>query len=214
MWRAELFAGLSLALAPNVLASAAEPPPILQITIEPIRPGKEAEYGAIEVELAALCARQRCPNSYLALLSLDAPKQVYWLVSYESQADVERVAAGYADNQPLLDGMRALAAKKTGIADATTEIWTKLRADSSDDVPWQIGATRFAVIATETARGGAVFETSAGRRFVIAAVETSAAAAEVAGRMGASARVFEVRASWSLPSADWRAANPDLWTGH
>jgi hypothetical protein len=213
MRRAHLVAGLALAMAPSIPAVAAEPPAILQITIEPIRPGREAEYGAIEEELAALCSRLGCPNSYLALLSLDTPKEVWWLVGYESQADVERVAAAYAGNQALLDGMRALAAQKIGIADATTEYWVKQSADSRAAVPWQIGATRFAVIGAEGGRGGTGFETSDGRRFVLAAAKTGAAAAEVAVRLGSSARVFEVRTSWSRPAQEWTAANPELWAG-
>jgi hypothetical protein len=207
------FLGLVLAMAHSTQAFTAETPPLLQITIEPIRPGKEAEYGAIEEELALLCARLGCPNSYLALLSLDTPKETWWLVSYASQADVERVAAGYTGNQPLLDGLRALAAKKIGIADAPTEHWTKPSADSSAAGPWQIGATRFAVIATEGGSGFTVFETSDGRRFVVAGAETGAAAAVVATRLGSSARVFEVRVSWSRPAQEWTAANPELWAG-
>jgi hypothetical protein len=189
---------------------AAEPPPILQITIEEILPGKETEYGAIEEDLAQLCATRGCPNSYLALLSHAAPREVWWFVSYGSQAEVERVAASYASNQPLLDAMRALAAKKNGIATRPSEHWTKLNADLSDAAPWRIGTTRFAVIAT-VARGGAVFETADQRRFTIVSADTLAEAAETAVRLGQNARVFEIRPSWSQPAKEWTTARPDLW---
>jgi hypothetical protein len=209
--RARLVAGLVLVMAPWAFGLAADAPPILQITIEPIRPGKEAEYGSIEEDLATLCARLGCPNRYLALLSVDAPREVWWLVAYESQAEVERVAAGYANNQPLLDAMSVLTAKKDGLAEAPTERWTKHRADLSDAAPWQIGATRFVVIATSAARGGAIFETADEQRFAIAGAETGAAATEAAARLGPSARTFEVRPTWSQPAEEWTMANPDLW---
>jgi hypothetical protein len=70
----------------------------------------------------------------------------------------------------------------------------------------------FVVIATEGSRG-AVFETSDAGRFAITAVDSLAAAVEVAARLGPSARVFEVRPSWSRPSLEWTAANPGLWDG-
>jgi hypothetical protein len=112
----------------------------------------------------------------------------------------------------LLDAMSALTARKNGVAEAPTERWTRLRADLSDAAPWQLGTTRFAVIATLAARRGAVFESADEQRFTIAAAETRAAAAELAARLGPGARVFEVRPSWSRPAKEWAAANPDLWT--
>jgi hypothetical protein len=201
---------LVLSMAPCSITLAAEPPPILQITIEPILPGKEAEYAAIEEDLARLCATRGCPNSYLALLSLAAPKEVWWFVAYRSQAEVESVAASYAGNPALLEALRALTAKKNGIAAEPSEHWTKLNADLSDGAPWQIGTTRFAVIAT-LAAGGAVFEAPDGRRFAIVSAETLADAAETAVRLGPSARVFEIRPSWSRPDKEWTTARPELW---
>lgn len=212
MRRVRLVAAVVLAMTASSLTLGAEPPPILQITIEGIAPGKEAEYGVIEEDLAKLCARLDCPNNYLALLSLDAPQEVWWFVSYDSQADVERVAAGYASNRPLLEAMRALAARKSGFAAQPVEHWTKLRADLSDAVSWAIGTTRFAVIATLASGGGTVFETADERYFTILTANKRAEATAAAVRLGADARVFEVRPSWSRPAADWTIASPDIWT--
>jgi hypothetical protein len=189
---------------------AEDAPPIVQITIERIEPGKESEYDAIEEELANVCARLGCPNSYLALLSVDAPKEVWWFVSYSSDAEVARVAAAYASNQPLLDALRVGAAKKSGIAAAPSEHMTKHRPDLSDGSPWRIGTTRFAAIAP-TVGTGAVFESADETRFTIAAASTRAAAAKAAARLGPSARVFEVRPTWSRPAREWTAANAELW---
>jgi hypothetical protein len=185
-------------------------PPILQITVERLRSGRELEYGAIEEDLAEVCARLGCPNSYLALLSVDEPKEVWWLVSYASQADVARVAEGYASNQPLLDAMRALTAKKAGIAETTAEHKTVHRADLSDTAAWRIGATRFAAIAPKAA-AGAVFESTPAQRFTIVAADTRTEAAEAAARLGPDARIFEVRPTWSRPATNWAVANPALW---
>jgi hypothetical protein len=192
--------------------AAQEPPPILQITIERIKPGGEAEYGVIEERLAEVCARLGCPNAYLAQLSVDEPKEVWWFVMYPSQADIDRVAQAYEQNQPLLKAMRELAALKKDITDEPIAYFTSYRADLSGDPTWRVGSEAFTVIATapDLSRG-AVFEAPDGTRFEIVTETKHADASSAAARLGPTARVFEVRPTWSKPDDAWKAANPELW---
>src|SRR5690606_28315617 len=52
----------------------------------------EARYGALEECMAEACGRLGCPNAYLALESVDGPKEVWWIVDYADDAD--RVVIG------------------------------------------------------------------------------------------------------------------------
>jgi hypothetical protein len=191
---------------------AQQPPPILQITIERLEPGREAQYGDLERRLLEVCTRLSCPNAYLALESVAAPKEVWWLIMYESAAEVERVGNAYATNQPLLDSMRELQALKTGISAVTGEHITKLQVDSSDASPWRVGSEPFVMIATSTDAGrGAVFAAPDGTRYSIVSAPTRVAAEVAAAELGENAQVFEARPEWSRPDIDWVAANPELW---
>src|SRR5262245_42369366 len=80
-------------------------PPILQIVREKLHAGVKAEYGRIEEELLYACRTLRAPNRYLALVDAD---EVWWLNMYGSQAEVDRVAAGYAANTALMAKLQEL----------------------------------------------------------------------------------------------------------
>jgi hypothetical protein len=189
---------------------ADQSPAILQITIERIRPGGEARYGELEERMAETCRRLECPNSYLALESVAAPKEVWWFVEYAADAEVERVRRAYEQNPPLLTALAELAALKKNITDAPVEHMTKHRADLSVSAPWRIGSEPFVAIATQTA-AGSVFESSEHAMFTVVSAASLVEANAVAATLGPSARVFRVQPSWSRPAERWVAANPELW---
>jgi hypothetical protein len=200
---------LGLMLMPS-LSAAEQPPAILQITIERIHASGEAAYGAIEEKLREVCVRLGCPNRYLALESIASPKEVWWLVAYATEDDVDRVAQSYARNEQLLNAMNDLAALKSEIVDAPTAHMTSHRVDSSDGAAWRVGFEPFVVIA-EDAGSGAVFESREHRMFTFAAAASLPEAEAAAAKLGATARPFRVRPSWSVPEDAWAAANPQLW---
>lgn len=194
--------------------SAQSPPPLLQIVQERLNPDAEQAYGKIEEELARLCARMNCPNRYLALASVTLPREVWWLNGYASQADVDRVAQGYARNTALTRAMRELSQGKKGLTSEPIDMMTTLRHDLSDASPWRIGELRFAVIVetrTPVKAAGAVFQVRDGRAFVFAAASDREEADRLASVLGRDARVFEVRPQWSFPSDAWVARNPEVW---
>lgn len=198
-----------LLIAMTTLHTAFAQPPILQITIERIEPGGEAEYARVEELLKETCVRLHCPNAYLALESVGAPKEIWWLVTYDSQGDVERVAAEYAANEPLLNEMAALTALKKDIAAAQASLMTRRQGDAA---AWGIGAEPFAVIATGVSASGVpVFESEDGALFAIAGAASRTDAEASAARLGPSARIFTIRPEWSKPEASWVDANPRFW---
>ncbi len=202
---------LSLVSMSILLPTLAQtPPPILQITVERVKPGAEADYGRIEERLKDVCIKMSCPNAYLALESVEGPKEVWWLVMYGSEDDVERVAAEYAANEQLLKEMSALNALKKNITYAPISHMTTRQ---GAPWPWRIGAELFAVIApVEDFSHPGVFESKDGARFAIVSAATRAAADAEAAALGTAARVFATRPEWSKPDDAWVDANPQLWS--
>jgi hypothetical protein len=194
----------------NDAMNVSRPPPILLITIERLKAGGEAEYGRLEAALAETCVRLECPNSYLALEAVTPPKEVWWLVAFASQADVDRVSQAYAQNEPLMTALQEAGVLKRALADEAVAHMTTYRADHGD-ADWRIGATALVVIAPAAHPGaGAVFETR-DACFTIAAATTPEEAAAAAASLGPSARTFMARPEWSKPEPAWIAANPGLW---
>src|SRR5260370_40840796 len=85
------------------------------------------------------------PNRYLALASLTLRTEVWWLNTYASPADVDRIAEAYARNTELMTAMRELAQGKKGLASDPVDLMATLRSELSDASPWLIGELRFAV---------------------------------------------------------------------
>jgi len=194
--------------------SAQSPPALLQIVQERLNRDAEQAYGKIEEELAHLCARMSCPNPYLALASVTLPREVWWLNTYASRGDVDRVAQGYARNTALITAMRELAQRKNNLTGKPVDMMTIFRRDLSDASPWQIGEMRFVVILEMHApakASGAVFEVPDGRGFVFAAASNNTEVRRLVSALGPGSRVFEVRPPWSLPDAKWVLRNPELW---
>jgi hypothetical protein len=208
--------GAALLLAPLAtgMVAARDAPSLLQITIETIKPGRLAQYDAVELRLAEMCERRKCPNSYLALESTTAPTAVWWLVEYASQLEVDRVAKAYQDDAALLRDLTELSAQKQEFTDEPVSRMTTRRADLGDSAAWRIGEVPFAVIAEQRGaapRVGAVFDSADGARLVVVGAATRTEADTAAAMLGEGARVFRVHPSWSMPAAAWVAANPELW---
>ena len=58
------------------IATPSQPPQILQIHREALKPGSEAVYQDIEEDTARLQAKLGCPHPYLAIESLTGSKEV------------------------------------------------------------------------------------------------------------------------------------------
>lgn len=57
------------------ITASAQPPPLLQIVREPLKPGTEAAFNAIEEERAHLSATLACPHPYLGAKAITGPKE-------------------------------------------------------------------------------------------------------------------------------------------
>lgn len=207
-----LLAASSVALAALQVAAPVEPPAILQVYREPLKPGARARYDRLESDTAQHCAQLRCPHPYLALESLNGPKEIWWLNGYDSDADRKRVADAWAASAEILGVLGRNAKKKTALVGKSVESLARYRPDLSAGEPWRLGRGAFLVIWSGTgtpALEGTVYETDDHTRFALVSARTREEATAVAAR--AKARVFEVRPSWSHADEAWIASEPELW---
>jgi hypothetical protein len=196
------------------IATSAQPPPLLQILREPLRPGTEAAFNAIEQERARVSATLGCPHPYLGAESLTGPKEIWWFNGYESSMERLRVYDAYAKNAPLMEAFEKTAKPKADLTLKPIEVFVSYRPDQSEGAPWLLGHGRFLVITMmDPARrlAGSVFEGTDGTRFVITSTYTHEQAEAAKASAGGDATVLAIRPSWSFPSAEWIAADPEFW---
>jgi hypothetical protein len=204
----------AILLAGFAVQTQEETPLFLLIVRERVRPGSEEAYDRNELQLAAVCARLKCPHPYLALASAHSPEEVWWLNAFASQEERDGLEAAYARNEPLMAEMRPLGKRKEDLRETLTSIMTSYRRDLSGNAALRIAGARFLVIDSPSYKGataGAVFESSAGKRFVIASANTRADAEGLAALVGPGATILDVRPRWSFPAEAWIEADPQFW---
>jgi len=191
-----------------------ETPQFLLIVRERLRPGTDEAYDKNESQLADACARLKCPHPYLALASVAAPREVWWLNAFVSQEERDGLGAAYARNEPLMAELQPLGKRKEDFREALVTTMTEYRLDLSGRAVLRFAGARFFVIDTEGESAGAVFQSSDGGRFVIGAASSRAAAEEIATQSGSAAIVLAVQPQWSFPAEAWIDADPDFWNSN
>lgn len=192
-----------------------QPPQILQIYRDHVKPEHEAVYREIEEEAARICAALGCPHPYLGIESLSGPKEVWYLNGYGSSAEVKQVANDYQKNAALMSALTTRVTKpKAGLALEPLDVFAHYRPDLSRGAPWSVGRGRFLVITVTNGNprmDGTAFEAPDGTRFVVLPAQTREEADANAAAAGQEARVFAVRPSWSMAAQEWIAADPTFW---
>jgi hypothetical protein len=191
-----------------------QPPSLLQIVREPLKPGSEAAFHAIEEELARISAALGCPHPYLGAESLTGSKEAWWFNGYESPAEKEQVYDAYAKNAPLLEAFQRSAEPKASLTLEPIEVFTSHRPDWSVGAPWRLGYGRFLVITVTRSNRritGTVFEGPDGTRFIVTSAQTRQEADAARVLAGQESIIFAVRPSWSFPAKEWVSADSQFW---
>lgn len=202
-----------IALAMQIAAHP-QPPPILQIHREALKPGSEAAYRENEEDTARICAELGCPHPYLGIESLTGSKEVWFFNGYESSAEQKQVYDDYAKNAALLTALKKNSKRKASLTGEPVNVFANYRQDLSRGVPWVLGHGRFLVITVSKSNphlDGTVFEAADGTRFVVMPAQTRKEADAAAAAAGPGSRVFAVRPSWSFPTKEWIAADSAFW---
>jgi hypothetical protein len=189
-------------------------PAVRQLVRERLQPNARTAFAQIEEEIARVCVELRCPHPYLGAESVDEPREVWWLNTYQSDEERRGVAAAYAANARLMAALASPHQRKRALVAETTERITHFRADRSRATVWRLAGARFLVIgvATGGATVDAAFEAEDGTLLVVRPVATEAEARRIAESPGGVARVFAIRPAWSVPSDDVIAAEPTFWS--
>ena len=90
------------------------PPQPLQVVREPLKVGEEAAYAAIENESA-----------------LGGPKEVWWLNSFASETDRQRVTEDYLRNGPLMAVLDRNSKRKASVTGTPVNLVLNYRPDLS-----------------------------------------------------------------------------------
>jgi hypothetical protein len=196
------------------IATSAQPPKLLQIVREPLRPGTEAAFNAIEEERARVSATLGCPHPYLGAESLTGPKEVWWFNGYQSSSERQEVYDAYAKNAPLMAAFQKSAKPKADLTLKPIEVFASYRPDRSGGASWTLGRGRYLVITRidrTTRLIGTVFEGTDGTSFVVRSAETREEADAAKVSAGQNTTVLAIRPSWSFPADEWIAADPEFW---
>jgi hypothetical protein len=196
------------------MTTAQRAPQIIQIYRETVNPAFAAVYKTLEEEAARYCVELDCPHPHLAMESIDAPTEVWWLNAYESEAQKERVYQGYMANHALLAALEQIAVRKEGVAEKLEEFFVHYRAEPSGRSSWPQSPRFFIVTVTrrEPHPDGYVFDAGDGRTFTLQLAATQSEANAIAEKNSAGeSRIFAVRPYWGMAAPEWIAADPNFW---
>lgn len=203
---------LWLALFPPPLLAQRPAPRFMYIYKDSIKRGADSAYRAIENDGAQICADLRCPNPYIGLESLTGPHEAWWLNVFATEADTARVAKVYATNHALSTALGAVATRKAALIGTPVQGFAVYRRDLSRGPAWPIVGSRFIVVTiTRDHRpvNGSAWLLADSTLYVLRPVATRREADSLARRD--NGRVFAVRPNWSMPAAEWVAADPEFW---
>jgi hypothetical protein len=190
------------------------PPNILQIVREPLKPGSEAEYAAIEEDIARAAVAFGCPHPYLGVESLTGAMEVWWFNGYQTPEEQKQTYDDYAKNAQLLEALRQNSQKKARLTLDPIEVFARYRPDLSVGPPWILGHGRYLVIAVTQSRRripGTIFEGPDGTRLIITSAQTREQADAARGLAGPESNMFAVRPSWSFPAPEWISVDSPFW---
>jgi hypothetical protein len=195
--------------------SQAQPPKILEVYREYLKPDVAQALQQIEVDAAQICIRLKFPHRYLVLESLTGPKEFWYLNAFDSQAEMDDVRREYEANKALTSALAVnLKRKAPYLAAESTNVFLNYRPELSGGTPWAMGRGRFLVTAWtngSAGTGGTVFEGPDGNRLVIRAVRTRAEAESMAAAAGSGAHVFAIHPELGWPDEEWVTADPEFW---
>ena len=192
---------VSVLLSFNVTPLVAQQPPkVLDIIQERLKPNREAAYDRNERDIARKCAKLKCPVSYLALQSVSGEKEVWWLNAYESDARREELRRAFENNDILMSELRKLGQRKEALRYKPVSTTTRYRGDLSNASCWNVGGAHFFVITVtseERKSDGCVFEASDGTLFIITPAARRSDAIHKTKVAGPKTRLFKVQPKWS-----------------
>lgn len=134
------------------------PPQFLNISRESLKASNTDAYNAIEREAVHTCVRLKCPNSYFAVESGIDTLTVWFLSMFESQEDIDRAIAIYAQDKELSAAMAQIVETKKDIVTPPQNTLLRYRQDLSRDFGVDMPHARVLTITVISVRDGHLSE--------------------------------------------------------
>ncbi len=150
------------------------PPDILQIYIDPVKPGKTAEYTKVEVEAARACSRANT-WPYLAVEARTGAQEVWFVSGFDSYAAMERSDEPFIRNPALSADLARLMENKANLVSDPHTIFLRYRDDLSRNNGFMPPQTRFFVISVVKTHPGHEHEYEESQRLLRSVRERAAA---------------------------------------
>jgi hypothetical protein len=158
---------LAVAVAPiSSRTPPTRPPQFLNIYRESLKASNMDAYNAIEREAVRTCVRLKCPNSYFALDSGVDTLTVWFLSMFDSQEDVDRAIAIYAQDKELSAAMAQIVESKKNIVTRPQNTLVRYRQDLSRDFGVDMPHARVLTITVISVRDGHLSEFEERQRLI------------------------------------------------
>jgi hypothetical protein len=196
------FGGWIALLGMAAVPAYAQTPHVMQVARDVLKPGVEQDYAKIEDDAVKLCVSMHCPNPYLALETVDDPKEVWIINGFDSEDQARQVLGAYQQNAQLMSALKDLAARKQPLLAQSSEgNLASLLVVLSGGPPWWSMADAHYLIITHT-RGqpgamGAVYAADDGSIYEIRFATTLDEAHQKYKNGDPGARIFEVQPKWA-----------------
>jgi hypothetical protein len=185
-------------------------PNLLEIFRDFVKPGREAEFRAIEEDAARICAEHAYPHVHIALQSLSSPREIWWLNEFDSIEERDLIGRQYESNPALVAAFEAIHERRKAVVDPPIDVIARYNPGLSRGKAWRFPAKFYVTSVTpnDPEIPGSVFDGPDGTHFVLCPVDTLEDAVLMGGDAGL---VFALRPYWGMPAREWVAADREFW---
>jgi len=146
---------LSCAAAAFAQSTVGNPPKVLQIFREEVKPGKSAAHAVVEAGWPAAFARANWPTHYVAMTSTTGPSEAWYVTGHESFAAIEKDQQAVEKATVLNATLEQLSARDGEFLSSTRSVTAVHRPDLSyRSGSVNVAEARYARVATVRVRLG------------------------------------------------------------
>lgn len=124
------------------------PPPVLQILMEHVKPGKATAHEKMETAWAGALKRAKFDAPGLAMTAISGSNTVWFVLPQKSWADAEKTYATMMATPAIASVMDEYTPREADMLEDTHSVWARYREDLSYNPHVKIGEMRFMVVRT------------------------------------------------------------------
>jgi hypothetical protein len=123
--------GASLATAQQPAAAPMNIPKVITITREYVKPGRTAAHAKVEAAFANAFAMAKAQDRYLGMASVTGPDEAWFILGYDSYADMEKADNSIMQNAALMSQFARLAPVDGDLLTGSDRLIAQYREDLS-----------------------------------------------------------------------------------